>query len=128
MNCPACKEKLNKNFKVKLGGSERIEKISTYKESKHPDHRPPYVNAVTLIDIIRSVKDIKSSTSKTVINYYNRIIQELGNEYEILIDIPINKIEKFDQTIGTVINALRNNEIEYTPGGGGIYGQINLNI
>jgi uncharacterized protein (TIGR00375 family) len=128
MNCPACKEKLNKNFKVKLGVSERIEKISTYKESKHPDHRPPYVNAVTLIDIIRSVKDIKSSTSKTVINYYNRIIQELGNEYEILIDIPINKIEKFDQTIGTVINALRNNEIEYTPGGGGIYGQINLNI
>ncbi|UCD00499.1 MAG: hypothetical protein JSV23_06295 [Promethearchaeota archaeon] len=128
MNCPACKEQLNKNFKVKLGVSERIEKISTYKEPQHPDHRPPYVNAVPLIDIIRSVKDIKSSTSKTVLNDYNRIIQELGTEYEILIDMPINKIEKFDQTIGTVINALRNNEIKYTPGGGGTYGQINLNI
>jgi len=128
MNCPACKEQLNKNFKVKLGVSERIEKISTYKEPKHPDHRPPYVNAVPLIDIIRSVKGIKSSTSKTVINDYNKIIQELGTEYEILIDIPISKIERFDQTIGTVINALRNNEIEYTPGGGGTYGHINFNI
>ncbi len=128
MNCPACKEQLNKNFKVKLGVSERIEKISTYKEPKHPDHRPPYVNAVPLIDIIRSVKGIKSSTSKTVINDYNKIIQELGTEYEILIDIPISKIENFNKTIAVIIKAIRNDEIDYTPGGGGTYGQISLDI
>jgi PHP family Zn ribbon phosphoesterase len=126
MNCPACKEEKNKNFKVKLGVSERIENISTYKESKHPEHRSPYVNAVPLIDIIRAIKGIKSSTSKAVLNQYNKIIQELGTEFEILIDIPISNIKKFDHAIGTVINALRNNEIEYTPGGGGTYGHINF--
>ena len=128
MICPACKEQLNKNFKVKLGVSERIEKISTYNEPKHPNHRPPYTNAVPLVDIIRSIKNIKSSTSKTVLNQYNKIIQDLGTEFEILIDIPISKIENFDPNIALVIQALRNNEIEYTPGGGGTYGQINFQI
>jgi PHP family Zn ribbon phosphoesterase len=128
MNCPACKEELNKNFKIKLGVSERIEKISTFIEPKHPDHRPPYVNAVPLIDIIRAVKSIKSTTSKTVLNDYNKMIQEHGTEFEILIDIPITKIEKFNKNLALIIKALRNDKIEYTPGGGGTYGQINLDI
>ncbi|MFX1375616.1 MAG: endonuclease Q family protein [Promethearchaeota archaeon] len=128
MNCPACKKETNKNFKIKLGVSERIEKISTYNETKHPDHRPNYVNAVPLIDIIRSIKGIKSTTSKSVLNYYNKIIEALGNEFEILIDATISKIENFDNNIGLIVKALRSNEIDYTPGGGGTYGNINVNI
>ena len=128
MVCPSCKEELNKNYKIKLGVSERIEKISTFDEPKHPDHRPSYINAVPLIDIIRSVKGIKSTTSKTVLNEYDNMIKELGTEFDILFDIPINKIEQFNKDIGSVIKALRNNEIEYTPGGGGTYGHINLKI
>jgi len=126
--CPACKEEFGKNFKVKLGVSERIDVISTSENPIHPDHRPNYINAVPLIDIIRSIKNIKSSTSKTVLNEYNKIIRELGPEFEILINLPISKIEKFDPTIASVIRAFRNNEIEYIPGGGGTYGQINLKI
>ena len=128
MNCPACKEEKSKNFKIKLGVSERIEKISTYQEAKHPDHRAPYINAVPLIDILRAVKGIKSTTSKTVLNEYNKIIQALGTEFEILIDIPINTIEKFNPTVASVVQALRYNEIEYTPGGGGTYGHFNFNL
>ncbi|MFX0023190.1 MAG: endonuclease Q family protein [Candidatus Hermodarchaeota archaeon] len=128
INCPACKEHLNKNFKVKLGVSERIEKISTFLEPRHPVHRPPYINAIPLIDIICAVKGIKSTSSKSVLNEYNRIIKEVGTEFEILIDTNITKIESFDSNIASVINAFRNNEVEYTPGGGGTYGQIKLDI
>ncbi|MHA2392051.1 MAG: endonuclease Q family protein [Promethearchaeota archaeon] len=128
MTCPACKEELGKNFKIKLGVSERIDVISTSGENIHPDHRPKYINAIPLTDIIRCIKKIKSKTSKTVINEYNKIIQELGTEFEVLLDIPINKIENFDPVITSVIKAFRNNEIEYTPGGGGTYGQIKLEI
>ena len=128
MVCPACKEEKNKNFKIKLGVSERIEKISSYKEPNHPNHRPPYINTIPLIDIIRSVKGIKSSTSKTVLNEYNKISKELGTEFEVLLDAPINDIEEFDKNIASVIFALRNNNVEYTPGGGGTYGNINLDI
>jgi len=66
--------------------------------------------------------------SKTVLNVYDEIIQELGHEFEILINNPISKIEEFDTTIASIINALRNNEVKYTPGGGGTYGQFNFEI
>jgi uncharacterized protein (TIGR00375 family) len=128
MICPACKEQSNKKAKIKLGVSERIEKISTFIEPNHPDHRPPYINAIPLIDIIRAVKGIKSTNSKTVLSDYNGIIQELGTEFEILIDTPIIKIKDFNKNISSVINAFRNNEVEYTPGGGGTYGQIKFDI
>ncbi|MFW9866646.1 MAG: endonuclease Q family protein [Candidatus Thorarchaeota archaeon] len=128
MNCPACKEETGKNYKVKLGVSERIEKIATYKEPKHPNHRPVYINAVPLIDIIRSVKNIKSAKSKTVLNNYNNIIREIGTEFEILTETSISKIEMVDDNLASLIRAIRNNEIKYTPGGGGIYGKINLDL
>jgi uncharacterized protein (TIGR00375 family) len=128
MICPACKEKFNKNYKIKLGVSERIENIASYKESNHPNHRPPYINAVPLIDIIRSIKNIKSTTSKTVLNTYHKFISELGREYEILIDKPIAQIKKYNKNIGELIDAMRNGKISYTPGGGGTYGAIKLNL
>lgn len=128
VTCPACKEKLNKNIKIKLGVSERIEVISTSIKPIHPDHRPCYINAVPLIDIIRSVKNIKSASSVTVLNTYNKIIEKLGTEFDIIIEVPIEEIKKFDEGVGLVIEAIRKNNIRYTPGGGGTYGQIQLNV
>jgi uncharacterized protein (TIGR00375 family) len=126
MICPACKEELGKNFKIKLGVSERIEVISDHEKPVHPSHRPPYINAIPLVDIIRSVKGIKSATSKTVLNEYDKIIKELSSEFDILIDLPLDKIEIFDANIVKIIKALRNDEIQYTPGGGGTYGSLKL--
>ena len=40
----------------------------------------------------------------------------------------MEKIVKFDEGVASVIEAIRANKIEYTPGGGGTYGQIQLNI
>ena len=92
------------------------------------DHRPNYINAIPLIDIIRSVKGIKSTSSKTVLKTYNELIDKMGKEFEILIEIPINKIENVNKDVANVINAFRNKEINYTPGGGGTYGQIKLDL
>ncbi len=128
MICPACKDEFKKNFKIKLGVSERIEIISSFDKPIHPKHRPPYIDSVPLIDIIRSIRGIKSTTSKSVLNDYSNIIKNLGVEFEILINTPLKKIEEFNENIASVIGAIRNNEIKYTPGGGGTFGQINLNI
>ena len=126
--CPACKEQSKKNVKIKLGVNERINIISSYKEPNHPKHRPFYINAIQLVNIIRAVKGIKSATSKTVLNTYQKIIEQLGSEFEILIDIPIQRISQFDEKIASVIDAFRSNNIDYIPGGGGTYGEIKLDI
>ena len=126
--CPVCKEETKKNFKMKLGVSERIEVISQFDKPQHPNHRPKYINAIPLIDIIRSVKGIKSTSSKTVRASYNKMIDSLGSEFDILIDLSIDKIKEVDEKVAGVIQAFRNHDIEYTPGGGGTYGQIKLDL
>ncbi len=63
-----------------------------------------------------------------MLNDYSNIIKNLGVEFEILINTPLNKIEEYNENIASVIGAIRNNEVKYTPGGGGTYGQINLKI
>ncbi|MBY9020681.1 MAG: hypothetical protein KGD67_06470 [Candidatus Lokiarchaeota archaeon] len=126
--CPACKKEINKNIKVKLGVSERIDVISTSVEPIHPNHRPLYINAVPLIDIIRAVKKIKSANSVTVLKSYEKMLNELGTEFNILIDVDIEDIKNFDEKISIIIESIRSNNVEYTPGGGGIYGQIQLEI
>ncbi|MBD3341224.1 MAG: hypothetical protein GF353_19110 [Candidatus Lokiarchaeota archaeon] len=126
--CPACKEEKEKNFKINLGVSERIDVISSYKKPKHPAHRPPYINAIPLIDIICAVKQIKTKTSKTVLKMYNELINKLGKEYDILVDVNIEQIRKVDKSIADIISAFRSNEITYTPGGGGTYGNINIQL
>ena len=128
ITCPACKEEIKKNYKIKLGVSERIEVISTQDKPSHPSHRPPYINAIPLFDILRSIKKIKSTSSKTIINLYNSLITKFGTEYSLLLDEPIESIEQENNELAAVIKAMRNEEIEYAPGGGGTYGQIKLGI
>lgn len=126
--CPACKQETGKNSKLKLGVSERIEMIAEYSEPKHPDFRPPYINAIPLIDMIRSVKGIKSASSKTVLKTYDEMINKLGKEFEILVDKSIKEIAEVDEKVSQIIQAFRNDEIEYIPGGGGAYGEIKLEV
>ncbi|MFO8017821.1 MAG: endonuclease Q family protein [Promethearchaeia archaeon] len=126
VTCPACKQKTGKNYKMKLGVSERIDVISSYPEPKHPTHRPEYINAVPLYDILRAIKGIKSKNSKTVNRAYDKIIKHLGNEFDIVLDIPLAEVKEYNEKIGKIIEAIREDEIEYTPGGGGTYGDINL--
>ena len=128
ITCPACKEEIKKNYKIKLGVSERIEVISTQDKPIHPSHRPPYINAIPLFDTLRSIKKIKSSSSKTIINLYDSLITKFGTEYSLLLDEPIEKIDKINTELAAVIKAMRNEEIEYAPGGGGTYGHIKLGI
>lgn len=127
MVCPACKEKTGNNYKIKLGVSERIEVISSYEEPQHPAHRPPYINAVPLVDIIRSLEGIKSRNSKTVTRAYDKILKELGTEYAILLDLSIKEIKEYNEQIGEVIKAFREGEMRYNAGGGGTYGNIKIN-
>lgn len=129
MTCPGCKEEANKNIKIKLGVSERIEMISDHKEAPvHPAHRPPYINAIPLVDIVRAVKGIKSATSKTVLKAYDQLIESLDSEFKILVDIGIDDIKKIDPKIASVVEAFRKDEILYTPGGGGTYGNIEIDV
>ena len=124
--CPACRIEKKKNFKVKLGVFERTEMISDYEEPKHPPHRPLYIDIVPLMEIIRTVLNIKNPKSKTVIRTYDDMINKLGVEFSILIDLPIEDIKEFNEEIANVIDSFRKGTIEVLTGGGGVFGEIKI--
>ena len=136
--CPVCKaEKLKaakkkksmpKTFpKISLGVSERINELATWDVPHHPAHRPKYLSMIPLIEMIRKIKGIKSTSSKAVMKLYNEIIAAKGHEFAILVDMDLADLEEYeDGKLASIIGAFRNDQIKYIPGGGGVFGEIHI--
>lgn len=110
---------------VKRGVDFRISQIATWDKPHHPDFRPPYIHLMPLAEIISMVYD-KGITTKTVQSKWKELIDNIGNEIEILIDAPIDKIASVNPEIVPGIEAFRNKSLHITPGGGGKYGEISF--
>ena len=138
IKCKACesdikeKQKIDKKSKkvaipkLKLGVSERVNEIATWAEAelKHPDHRPPYLDIIPLVEIVRKICGVKNPRAKSVVKMYDDLINRYGTEYDILIDLPIAKIK--NDEVAQIISAFRDSKIKYIPGGGGTFGEISL--
>jgi len=136
IKCKACesdikeKQKINKKSKkvaipkLKLGVSERVNEIATWTEPKHPDHRPPYLDIIPLVEIVRKICGVKNPRAKSVVKKYEELIKRYGTEYDILIDLPIGKIQ--NKEVAEIISAFRDSKITFIPGGGGTFGEISL--
>ena len=111
--------------RVKKGVDYRIFEISDFAEPRHPDFRPPYVHLMPLAELISTVYD-NGVTTKTVQNIWQKLVDNFGNEINVLIDANISDIKKIDLNVSQAIEAFRNNTIDVIPGGGGKYGEINF--
>ena len=110
---------------IKKGVDFRISEIADYKEPKHPSFRPKYVHLMPLAELIATVYD-KGVTTKTVQSKWQKLIDSFGTEIDVLINAPLNDIEKIDSNIASVIESFRNGTIDVVPGGGGKYGEISF--
>jgi uncharacterized protein (TIGR00375 family) len=110
---------------IKKGVDFRISQIATWNKPHHPEHRPPYIHIMPLAEIISMVYD-KGVTTKTVQNKWKELIDGIGNEIEILINAPIDKIDSINSNLVPAIEAFRNKSLKISPGGGGQYGKISF--
>ncbi|MBZ9570975.1 TIGR00375 family protein [Methanobrevibacter sp. TMH8] len=110
---------------IKKGVDFRISQIATWDKPHHPDFRPPYIHLMPLAEIISMVYD-KGVTTKTVQGKWKELIDNIGNEIEILINTPIDKIANINPEIVPGIEAFRNKSLHISPGGGGKYGEISF--
>ena len=110
---------------IKKGVDFRISEIADYTKPKHPDFRPDYIHLMPLAELISTVYD-KGITTKTVQGKWQKLIDVFGTEIDVLINIPIDEIDKIDSLVAQVIESFRNKSIDVIPGGGGKYGQILL--
>ena len=119
-----------KKSPVSLGVFDRIDQIADYPKTRHPDHRPPYLGIIPLVEMLRVLKGVKSTRAKSVIKIYDELIRKFGTEFKILTDetmLPQIRSEGgIYESVVNLIEAFKERKIEFIPGGGGKYGEISL--
>lgn len=115
--CPKCKKQLT------LGVDYRVSELADRVE---PKKNGDYKYIVPLQEIIADAMD-QNKTSKKVQEIYESMITDLGNEFSILLDISLNKIEDFGIIeLAEGIRRVRAGELFIEPGFDGKYGVVKV--
>ncbi|MBS3162273.1 DNA helicase UvrD, partial [Candidatus Woesearchaeota archaeon] len=100
--CPVCKKEMT------IGVEYRIEELADRKE---PENVPYYIKILPLHELISAVYGVKQFTSKKVIEIYNILIKNFNTEYNILLDVPEEKLKTvIDEKLARVIILNRMNK------------------
>ncbi len=118
--CPVCGRRLT------IGVMHRIEELADRDEGFRPKGTPPFYSLVPLSEIIAETRKV-GVNSKAVQKEYFTLINDLGNEFTILMDIETDKIASAGFTLlADAIKKMRSGDISISPGYDGEYGKISL--
>ncbi|MCX8021475.1 MAG: endonuclease Q family protein [Syntrophorhabdaceae bacterium] len=118
--CPVCGRRLT------IGVMHRVEKLADRPDSSFPLWAKPYYSVIPLQEII--AETLKNSpSSKAVETEYKRLLNRLGCEFKILLELPLDEIEKeAPSLLKEAISRVRNGRVYITPGFDGEYGKISI--
>jgi uncharacterized protein (TIGR00375 family) len=118
--CPVCGKK------VTIGVLHRVEKLADRKEGFRPKGAAPFYSIIPLPEIIAETKKV-GVNSKTVREEYFRLLEILGNEFRILLDIPPGDIERSaSPLLRKAIERMRSGNVNILPGFDGEYGKVRI--
>ncbi len=114
--CPVCRRRMTK------GVAERVEELADREEGVTPKGAQEFIRMLPLCELIATVAG-KDVFSAEVQRKYWGILKHFNNEYEVLMDIPYDKLE---ETCGAetarLVLASREKKLEILPGYDGVYG------
>ncbi len=120
--CPVCGRPLT------VGVLHRVELLADRPEGYRPPDAIPFKHLVPLNEIISDVMKV-GKTSKKVMAEYERMLNALGPELEILLETPIEKIERISgRLIAAAIENMREGKVHVEPGYDGVYGKVSIII
>ena len=118
--CPVCGKRLT------IGVMHRVEELADRKEGIRPKEALPFHSLIPLIEIIAETKKV-GVNSKAVQNEYLTLINNLGNEFSILMDLPPETIKRAGFTLlADAIGRMRAGDVSISPGYDGEYGKIRV--
>ncbi|MBI2653803.1 DNA helicase UvrD [Candidatus Woesearchaeota archaeon] len=114
--CPVCKTKLT------VGVAERVEQLADREEGFVPNHTVPFKNLIPLSEVIAGTAG-HAVSSKQVWEEYYKLINEFGNEFEVVLNAEEKHLKKITtEKIAENIIRNRNQKIPFKPGYDGVYG------
>lgn len=120
--CPKCGKPIT------IGVMNRVEELASKDrpENYKLKNSIPFKSLIPLYEIIADVLDVGVKT-KSVMSVYDNLIQELGNEFFILLDASRKEIENVaGQRIAEAITLCREGKIKLIPGYDGKYGKAKI--
>ncbi len=118
--CPVCGKK------VTIGVMHRVEQLADRRATVLPPNAPPFYSIIPLRELISEIRGI-GANSKAVGSEYFQLIEKLGSELRILIDVPLEEIGKAGSPqLQEAIRRMRAGDVRVAPGFDGEYGTIRV--
>ena len=118
--CPVCGKG------VTVGVMHRVEKLADRAGGFRPPGAPPFRSVIPLTEVIAETLGVGSGT-KAVERLYGELIGALGNEFKILLDVPVGEIGLASSgRLADAINLMRQGKVHIDPGYDGRYGKIRI--
>jgi len=118
--CPKCKQKLT------IGVMHRIESLGDREKDFIPSSIIPFKNLIPLPEIIAEALN-QGVNTKAVMETYKEIIQRLGGELKILLEIPEEELSRsISPKIAEGIMRVRQGKVKIKCGYDGVYGEISI--
>jgi len=117
--CPVCKKPLT------IGVMNRVDQLAD-RDVDYKLDSIGYKSLVPLPEIIAEVVGV-GKNSKKVSGIYQDLIQKGGSEFEILLDLPIEKLEKMTEPeIVAGIKSVREGKVQISAGYDGVFGTVKV--
>ncbi len=119
--CPVCKKPLV------VGVMYRVDELADRESGFKPKNSYGFKKLVELDKIIAEALMIKSRSSKKVQQEYNNLINKLGPELKILMEVELDKIKEVSSPeIAEGVRRVRAGELYIEPGYDGEYGKVQI--
>ena len=118
--CPECGKPVTR------GVMHRVEILADQPAGHRAQRALPYRSLVPLVELIAEVRGAGVNT-KGVTEAYHQLLKSLGNEFEILMNLPIAAIEENGgMLLALAIQRMREGNVTIAPGYDGEYGTVRL--
>lgn len=119
--CPKCGKPLV------LGVDYRIEQLVNRPHNFKPKKHKKVEYIIPLAEILAELNNLKSANGKKVQQQYFEVINKLGDEFNILRLVKLEKIKKLGYTkLAEAIRRLRKKQVHLKPGFDGVYGEVKV--
>lgn len=118
--CPVCSKKLT------IGVMHRVEKLANRDIGYRPAGAPGYTSIIPLPEIIGESLHVGCSSKKVAAMYFG-MLEKLGSEFGILLDVPLEHIERASSPlIREAVSRMREGKVHIVSGYDGEYGKIKI--
>lgn len=119
--CKSCGKPLT------IGVLARVSELADRKIDAVPEGHVPFKSIVPLQEVIAEALGLKTTGGKKVQGMYEEMVADIADEFTILLDVPINEIEKGSTpAIAEAVRRMRAGEMHIRPGYDGIYGNVKI--